>query len=146
VSGVDGRVDVQPGWGGCRELRDAAASVEFQFDIIGCADARLRDGLRAQAELEHVVSGTESDTPGSETYGGSLIVLGETVFTQLGVGPVDRGTPARIAADELLTIGTSEDYLDLLRIGVAWARDARPTHGGTAIGPESDPVWPGQEP
>lgn len=144
VGGVDGRVDVQPGWGGCRELRDAAASVEFRFDVLDCADARLRDGLRARAELEHVVTGTESDTPGSETYGGSLIVLGETVFTELAVGAVDRGTPAGIEADELLAIAVSEDYLDLLRIGVLWARDAEPTHGGASIGASSDPVWPGQ--
>lgn len=143
VGGVDGPVSFQPGWGGCRDLRESAASVDFQFDILDCADARLRDGLRAQAETEHVVLGTQSDTPGSETYAASLIVLGSTVFTELAVGAPDRTTPTGVRADELLALGRSEDYLDLLRIGVLHAPERRSAHGGAPIGREVLPVWPG---
>ncbi|WP_395659992.1 hypothetical protein [Nocardioides sp.] len=140
VSGYEGSRSSQPASGGCAQVEQAAADSDAPWDILDCADARFGDGFQALGTSERIVGGSRSDTPGSESYAGALLLLDDQLFVEVGISPVGKEAPLSVSADELVELGRDPDFLDLVREGVAYASQRVDAAGSGLV--QVEPVWP----
>lgn len=138
LGGIAGPIDVQPGYGGCARVRQAITEVDFRWDLLDCGDARF-DGFHALATSSYTIDGAQSDSVGQEQYAGSLILLEEGLFVEVGIRPTE-AAPVPITTEELLALAQDDDFLDLVRVGVIYTRDRESTHGAALE--TADPTWP----
>lgn len=141
VNGYAGSRAIQPGSGGCPQVQQAADESDFTWTILDCADARFGDGFQALATTERVVGGQMSDSPGVATYAGGALLLNDALFVEIGIKPVGEEAPLTIRATELVDLLRTPDFLDLVRVGVIYARDR--TYPANSGFERVDPVWPG---
>ena len=141
VTGYAGDRSIQPGHGGCPQVEEAAARSDADWDILDCSDARFGNGFQALGTSERIVGGQQSDSYGVETYAGALLLLHDRLFVEVGIKPVGVEAPLSVTTDELVALAQDPDFLDLVRVGVAHARDR--TDPEESAFERVDPVWPG---
>ena len=110
--------------------------------LLTCAEARLDGGWLAVATTELAAATSDGGAP---AYGTSLVFVNDGVFAELsvvelgwdGLGP---NRPADLAAQELVDLASTPEFLQMVRVGVEWTL-GQPEPAGS-IYDATDPVWP----
>lgn len=145
TSGGDPRVQVRVSVQGSVASDETTSSCAAQGrarPLLTCEEAHLDGGWFAVATTE--LAGATEDG-GAAAYGTSLLFMNDGVFFQLyvdelGWDGIEPNQPAGIAAQELVDLASTPEFLEMVRVGVEWRRDRPEPPTLVLDGPE--PVWP----
>jgi hypothetical protein len=145
TSGGDPRLQLRVGLQGRDRGDESGWSCADQGQarpLLTCAEAQLADGWFAVATTE--LTGPTGDG-GAAAYGTSLLFLNDGVFlelsaAELGWDGLEPNRPANLAAQELVDLASTPEFLEMVHAGVEWTREQpEPSHSVVDV---PDPVWP----
>jgi hypothetical protein len=132
---VNGSVGSDARTSSCADLNRARS-------LLTCEEAQLPDGWFAVSTTELAPATGDG---GAAAYGTVLEFMNDGVYfelyaDELGWDGLEPNQPAGLAAQELIDLASTAEFLAMVRVGVEWQLD-QPEPAGS-IYEATDPVWP----